>query len=313
MKIVATEIIDLSSLIDESSQTVIFGIDCHGVIYCGATMLSGRPAVPTDRGSFPISQHNSSQEYRMSVFDPIQGNRFVVVKSTLAIHFVQPAPEGLLLVGARCYFRDGKGENNAIHVNWSGEVVREFCLGDGISDVRVAPDLKRIWVSYYDEGIFGNYGWEKPIGTAGLVTFDFLGNVTWEYDYKAANTEPICDSYAFNLHAKSDAWLYRYSEFLITHIKDGEYTNLKPTVSGADCLAVNERGIALVGTYEQFNKINVYKRTNDRLDHLYEASIVDKAGDGIGQFHAMAVGERIVLMSGRKLYELKDWLKVSHD
>jgi hypothetical protein len=58
-------------------------------------------------------------------------------------------------------------------------VERTFTIGDGVQDVRTTPGGD-VWVSYFDEGVFGNYRWSppgpEPIGAPGLVAFDPLGN-----------------------------------------------------------------------------------------------------------------------------------------
>ncbi|WP_176444820.1 hypothetical protein [Paenibacillus herberti] len=46
---------------------------------------------------------------------------------------------------------------------WRCNHSREFLLGDGIQSVQVT-DKGIIWTSYFDEGVFGNNGWDKPIG-----------------------------------------------------------------------------------------------------------------------------------------------------
>lgn len=35
----------------------------------------------------------------------------------------------------------------------------------------------RIVTSYFDEGIFGNFGWDQPLGASGLVVWDEQGRV----------------------------------------------------------------------------------------------------------------------------------------
>lgn len=95
-------------------------------------------------------------------------------------HFLQPIGDDFLLLGARCEYSKTRGpEMNAAIVNSSGEVLCEFCLGDGIEDCIVTAD-ERIITSYFDEGVFGNYGWDSPIGSSGLVVWDRGGNVLWE-------------------------------------------------------------------------------------------------------------------------------------
>ncbi|MCM3086695.1 hypothetical protein [Bhargavaea ginsengi] len=96
-------------------------------------------------------------------------------------HFFEPIDDGenLLLCSARSYNHgDGNIEKNARVFGHDGNLVREFCLGDGIGKLSVTED-NHIWCGYFDEGIFGNYGWDIPLGSAGLVKWDAEGRKVW--------------------------------------------------------------------------------------------------------------------------------------
>jgi hypothetical protein len=55
-------------------------------------------------------------------------------------------------------------------------VAAEKTIGDGVARVRVARS-GHVWVGYFDEGVYGNYGWggggggPAPLGAPGLVRF----------------------------------------------------------------------------------------------------------------------------------------------
>ena len=68
-------------------------------------------------------------------------------------------------------YESGKYDLNAKVFDRSGNQIREFLLGDGIQNVYVTKGNK-IWTSYFDEGVYGNYGWEVPIGRNGLRAWD---------------------------------------------------------------------------------------------------------------------------------------------
>ena len=129
-------------------------------------------------------------------------------------------PDGrVLLVGARCSFRaEGDYDLNGIVIDpLSGRSTR-MLLGDGIRGVQV-DDLGRIWVSYFDEGIFGNFGWgdpgSAPVGLAGLVCFSDSGEKIWEYPYQTH--DPISDCYALNVSG-SQAAIFFYTDFPVCRI-----------------------------------------------------------------------------------------------
>jgi len=89
----------------------------------------------------------------------------------LAHCHVQPLPDDqILIVAARCRWRPDHPDTNAVVLNPDGSVARRAVLGDGIGHV-LATDSGKIWVGYFDEGVYGNYGWgnprPEPIGAPG--------------------------------------------------------------------------------------------------------------------------------------------------
>lgn len=95
-------------------------------------------------------------------------------------HFIQPIGDNILLLGARCRYRkENSPEMNAVIVDFEGNIQSEFCLGDGIQDC-IVTDEGNIITSYFDEGVFGNFGWEKPIGHCGLIVWSENGEIKWE-------------------------------------------------------------------------------------------------------------------------------------
>ena len=85
-------------------------------------------------------------------------------------HYLRPAGDHFLLLGARCAYRENGPDQNAWIVSRDGAVLSRFCLGDGIQDCVVKKD-GTIITSYFDEGVFGNYGWDEPLGACGLIAW----------------------------------------------------------------------------------------------------------------------------------------------
>jgi hypothetical protein len=99
-----------------------------------------------------------------------------------------------------------------------GRFLHSFLLGDGIQDVQATRD-GRIWTSYFDEGIFGNYGWNEPIGASGLICWDDTGTQRYAYT-PSSGLDSICDCYALNVATDCDTWCYYYTEFPLVHLRD---------------------------------------------------------------------------------------------
>ncbi|KMP93546.1 hypothetical protein COL68_23125 [Bacillus wiedmannii] len=109
--------------------------------------------------------------------------------------------------------------DNAVIYNADGSEYCKFYAGEGIQDCQVDVNGD-IWVSYCDEGVFG----ECPIGVNGIVAFDSKGQLIFDsYDQyvERFNVPPIDDCYAMNV-IDGDVWLYYYSEFPLVQMKDKE-------------------------------------------------------------------------------------------
>ena len=124
----------------------------------------------------------------------------------------------LLLVQGRC-LKDGKYvERNARRYNPNGQLVAAFTLGDGIESVQV-DDEDTIWVSYFDEGIFGSFGWEQPMGSEGLVAYTINGEKIW-----GADGFGIIDCYALNVAGSKEVNFYYYDDSFLVQLNDRKET-----------------------------------------------------------------------------------------
>jgi hypothetical protein len=202
--------------------------------------------------SFPDSR--APQDYALEI-RMIGADRPVVRAAhfELAYPTLQPLPNGdLLAVGARSRWRDGKGEHNAVILEPNGDTAGTFCAGDGIQSAQVSP-TGAIWISYFDEGVFGNFGWgadgtPTPLGAPGLVRWSLSGEKEWEYR-PPEGFGGIDDCYAMNLDGET-VWICYYSDFPIVRIeRDGIAKGWPSVASGAHALAVASGRVALVGGY----------------------------------------------------------------
>ncbi|MEU1727320.1 hypothetical protein [Nonomuraea sp. NPDC005692] len=157
----------------------------------------------------------------------------------------------MLLVGARCRWRDGAAESNAAVYDADGKLLRKGVLGDGIADVQTTLSGD-IWVSYFDEGVYGNFGWGEtdnpaPIGSPGLIRFGADLAPAWRYPYDG-EFGAISDCYALNVTG-NEAWAYYYTDFPIVRVRAGAVAGWPTQVSGAHALVVDGDRVALVGGY----------------------------------------------------------------
>jgi len=99
-----------------------------------------------------------------------------IVELPLAHITMQPTPGGRFLVaGARCRWRPGGPDPNAVLYDTGGQPVSAHVLGDGLAHLQ-ATSTGHLWAGYFDEGIYGNYGWGRdgtapPVGAPGIIRF----------------------------------------------------------------------------------------------------------------------------------------------
>lgn len=180
-------------------------------------------------------------------------------------HFIQPIKDKLLLLGARSYYRSNSGgEENAFIMDRTGEVYNKFCFGDGIAECIALSDGKII-TSYFDEGIFGNYGWDEPIGERGLVVWNENGEIIWQANHD------IFDCYAINTDEAENLWFYFYTDFNLVKTDFKTEKIYTPDISGANAFFLTndlqhiifDKGYQNHGKYLYapitYNKIGVFK------------------------------------------------------
>ncbi|WP_099517388.1 hypothetical protein [Paenibacillus sp. BIHB 4019] len=184
------------------------------------------------RGMHVPSALKETYTYKVLVIEDNYMEAVVIEGQHFNYHYVQPLRNKLLLVGARCtYYGLDRYDLNAKVCDYKGETVREFMLGDGIQSVQVT-EKGTIWTSYFDEGVFGNNGWNHPIGAQGLLAWDEHGNKIYE-----DHTSNIADCYALNVVNEQEIWFYFYTDFLLGRISGGpgqaKVTYMNPNISGS--------------------------------------------------------------------------------
>jgi hypothetical protein len=180
-------------------------------------------------GMFVQSRTKIAHTYKVLTIGEDFVNELPIYNQRFNYHFVQPIHDDkILLAGARSrYFNKDKFELNGKLFDLDGVLLKEILLGDGIQNLQVSKN-GTIWTGYFDEGVFGNYGWEKPIGAPGLIAWNINGEKLF-INSKA----DICDCYALNVISDDDIWFYYYSDFNLCNIKDSQIQFFKPNVSGS--------------------------------------------------------------------------------
>ncbi len=204
--------------------------------------------------SFPHSAAPNRYPVTVQVLGGDSSRSIKVEDLPVAHPTIQALPDGgLVFIGARSSWKDGEGSHNAVVIDSDGRISSTFCLGDGIEHAQVDSG-GRIWVGYFDEGIFGNYGWggpgPEPLGSAGIVSWSLTGERLWSFPYPPpSGLDSIADCYALNV-TSDGVWACYYTDFPIIRItSDGAIETWIGGPSGAHAMAVARGSVALIGGY----------------------------------------------------------------
>lgn len=217
-------------------------------------------------------------------------------------HFIQPIEnEYILLASARSrYYSENQFDLNGKVFDQNGNLIREFLLGDGIQNLAVTSD-DIIWTSYFDEGIFGNYGWKTPVGACGLRAWDKHGNTV--YKYPNLEDHFICDCYALNVVSNHEIWFYYYTDFLLGRIKNGVIDYFNPKISYADAFLVyNGCFLFKSGDRNQEQYYFMEFRKGKSLEIDKEITFLDEANEAIYADNIAYRGHLLLIKVGTKLY-----------
>lgn len=201
----------------------------------GAALLSTWPAYGADTAPEPGAAPAVGATVVIYGPEPVAAIPLAELRS--AFPRVQVFPDGeVLVVGSRCRWWETGPEHNAALFGPDGAPIRTGVLGDGIQHVAVSASGD-IWVGYFDEGVFGNFGWGQPgpppIGAPGLVRFDRSLEPAWRLADRS-----MADCYALNI-AGDTAWACYYTDFPVLRVRGGKTTRWdNPEVGGAQAMAV---------------------------------------------------------------------------
>lgn len=226
---------------------------------------------------------------------------------------VQPLPDGqVLVVGSRCRWRPEGPEHNATVYDSTGTVLLESTLGDGIEHVRTTC-RGDVWVGYFDEGVYGNFGWgdadaPPPLGASGLTRFSPTLTGKWQFPSETG-WGPIDDCYALNV-ADDVVWACYYSDFPVVRIHNGTVTGWRnDDVHGAKAIAADGSRIALYGGYgPDRNRLVAGVLADGRLQVTGEYQIVRPDGSPLpAGTYVTGSGPDLHILAG------EEWSKIGLD
>lgn len=194
--------------------------------------------------SFPKNQAARPNDFRVHSRAGGDWAALDLPPTTENYHHVQPLRDGrwLLVRGRAANARD----RNARVYEADGTPGPAFHAGDGVEDVQ-ATERGRVWVSYFDEGVFG----DTPLGRAGLVCLAADGRPAFRLtDLGDPVLQSMADCYALNVCSDREAWLCFYTEFPLVRLADGAVAgHWRVPVAGSHGFAVAGDRVLFGGGY----------------------------------------------------------------
>lgn len=286
---------------------VAFNVGPDGVAYA---VVAVKPldyrTVRADGVSFAATVPAEAQTYRVVGLD---GSRTVldvlITDERFNIHDVQPLGDELLLVCARSHYRGpGDFERNGRVYTRDGRFSREILLGDGVKSVQATAGGV-VWAGYFDEGVFGNYGWDQPVGAAGLVAWDGQGNKLYEYQ-PADGLDPVCDCYALNVESDEATWLYYYTDFPLVRVhRRGVAAAWRMPLGGSDAFAVSAGHALFRGGYRDRDTYQLFRLgPGGEPTSLAKLHLLDETGGRLVAEWVVGRGDSIHLVNGGRVYRV---------
>lgn len=258
----------------------------------------------TGLATFPKPIPDSPQRYRIQSCGDGQTNLDVLVSNErFNIHDIQPVGDELLLVCARSRRRsaDDFDRNGRIYGR-DGTFRREILLGDGIATVQSTDD-GQIWASYFDEGVFGNFGWREPVGASGLVAWNLEGERVYEFDAPAGfNT--MADCYALNVAADDDVWCCYYTDFPLVRIQHRNVTSVwRSPVRGSHAFAVSDNHVVFAGAHDEPHALRLVELDRDEKATLVETfQLVDSNEEPVSVERIIGRGKSLYALAGQTVH-----------
>lgn len=258
-------------------------------------------------GMFPPVQTEESFDYKIIIKTPQDKIEVLLTNQKWNYHMVQPIDKDHILVAsARSeFYEDHSFDLNAKVFDTKGNLLREFLLGDGIQHLYVTEE-NNIWTSYFDEGVFGNYGWKNPIGANGLRAWDSKGSEKYKYPNNGKHF--IVDCYALNVVSDEDVWFYYYSDFEVGRYFQGRIEYYKPDVDGSDGFAVYDDHLLFRDKEDKGSYILYTAGKRKKLKRKCVWSFMNEENQTIHADIISCRGPQMLLLEGKKVYlvDLRD-------
>jgi hypothetical protein len=252
--------------------------------------------------AFPKVKSTMKNHYRVYFVSSTHIKCIDINNEKMNYHFIRDlGNRTFLLACSRSLFKSKDNYDLNAHVfDDEGNKLKEFIIGDGVQDIKITRKGV-IWTSYFDEGVFGNYGWDEPIGAVGLRAWDLMGKPV--YSYKPSSDEYfIVDCYALNVSDRSDIWFYFYTDFYIGLISmEEEISYWKPQIEGAQTLLVSDNYLLLDKGYQKRNEYQLFKIEENKMKSISTFKFYSNEGLVLETLYYF-YGSKALFFNSNKLY-----------
>jgi hypothetical protein len=252
--------------------------------------------------SFPTVTPENPQKYRVvRIGDPGAALDLTLENVALNVHEVQPLGDMILLVCSRTYRRGPDDfDLNARVIDYQGRLVRSFLLGDGIQSVQTTA-AGVIWTSYFDEGVFGNFGWQEPVGASGLAAWSGEGNRVYEFA-PPPGLDAIADCYAMNVVSDRVTWCYYYTDFALVRVREMRAdAHWSVPISGSQAFAISDGFVLFGGGYDERDIYTLFQLQDDSKLRLRGRFQLRLSGESVPE-KVVGRGDALWLLSKGSVY-----------
>ena len=206
--------------------------------------------------------HGVPNRFRVDYWTPNFLQSVALAETPQNFHSAQPLRGNEWLL--TCH-RARKGEPNGVVYSENGAPMRSFFLGDGIESVQTTPNGEAIWVSYFDEGVYGGGELEQN----GLVCFDRDGSPVLRFaslPHGDLDVPTIDDCYALNVVSDTETWVYYYNAFPLVRIQNGVIVSVMDhlKMSGSKAFAICLNRTLFGGGYDDSDALHLMILGGDR-------------------------------------------------
>ena len=231
-------------------------------------------------------------------------------------------PNRWALLNARSRYDEKlkRGEENLKFIDELGVQTGKICVGDGIA--KIIAQGGRLYVSYFGDGLFGNFGGDE----CELAVWNETGEKLYGFDLSR-----IHDCYAINLFGGT-CYAHYCSSFDFVRIKDGQATAYTPKISSykpdsaaietcelefskSDYIfasrdfALDERSVLFCPADNDKDELFLFKFKGETLEFDRKISLnflgadgsKNNKNEGCGSY---GNGEYLALLKGAKIYKI---------